>query len=174
MNFPSCEVQEVGLWSVNGCSTTQYLPWLEEVDSLVMESLPQDWVQLLAGFLNTYCILWSKHWLKEGRGLLSLSLTTPLSYICFGRHFSENFSLVIQSLPHLPSLPFIQEHQRCPVITTCLKKGKQLESNPVFVLLCPFWLWHFYALLPMAHIFSPAQHSYMSADFCSCVAWNVK
>lgn len=89
-----------------------------------MESLPQDWVQLMAGLLNTCCILWSKHWFKKGRGLLSSSLTTPLAYICFGRHFSKNLSLVIQFLPHLPSLPFIQEHQRCPVITTCLKKRK--------------------------------------------------
>lgn len=171
MSFPCCEVQEEGLRSVNGCSTTQYLPWVEGVDSLVMESLAQDWTRLLAGLLNTCCILWSKHWLKW---LFSSSLITPLSYICFARHFSKNLSLVIQSLPHLPNLPFVQEHQRCPVITTCLKKGKQLESNPVFVLLCPFWLWHFYALLPMAHVFFSAQHSYVSVDFCSCAAWNIK
>lgn len=172
-SFPCCEVQEVSLWSVNNCSTTEYLPWLEGVDSLVMESLAQDWAWLLAGLLNTCCILWSKHWLKKGRGLLSSSLTTPPSYICFGRNFSKKLSLVIQSLPHIPKLPFIQEHQRCPVITTCLRKGKQLESNPVFVLLCPFWLWHFCALLPMAHGFLPAEQKCWFLFLC-CLKYKVK
>lgn len=62
---------------------------------------------------------------------------TPLSLLlflifAFGSIFLKT-SLVIQSLPHLPNLHFIQEHQRCPVITTCLKEGKQLESNLLYL-----------------------------------------
>lgn len=63
----------------------------------------QDWAWLLAGLLNTCCILWSKHWIKRGRGFLSSPLTTPLSYICFGRHFSKNLSC--DSIPPTSSQP---------------------------------------------------------------------
>lgn len=53
---------------------------------------------------------------------------TPLSLLLFfifalGSIFLKT-SLVIQSLPQLPNLHFTQEHQRCLVITTCLKEGK--------------------------------------------------
>lgn len=78
---------------------------------------------------------------KRGEGCSPPPSSPPLhslllfSYLCFGKHFSKNISLVIQSLLHLPNLLFIQERQRCHVITTCPKEGKQLESNP----LCLFY-----------------------------------
>lgn len=102
---------------------------------------------------------------KDGRRLLSFSsssftsssITTCLSYLCCEKHFSKKISLMIQSLLHLPTLLFILRKQRCPVIITCPKEGKQLESNPVFVLHSLFWFWHFHALLPSPRVFS--QHS---------------
>lgn len=96
---------------------------------------------------------------KMGEGC-SLSPPPPpplppslLLFLCCEKHFSKKISLMIQSLPHLPILLFIQEKQRCPVIITCPKEGKQLESNPVFVLHSLFWFWHFHNPLPSAQVF---------------------
>lgn len=131
---------------------------------------------------GTGCLLWCKHWLKRGeRAALFLLLLPLLLHCCsflslLGKHFSKNISLVIQSLPHLPNLPFIQEHQRCPVITTCMKGGKQLESNPLYLFYTvPSGFGTFVPCFLLLVVFS--QHKiprYVSVGFCSCAAWKTQ
>lgn len=117
-----------------------------------------DWVRLLAGLLDTCSLSWNKHWLKEGEGCSPPPPITPLSYLCFVKQFSKNISLVIQSLPHLRNLPFIQGHQRCPMITTSWKKENSWKAILcVCFTLSPLAL----ALLCFASYcscFLPAQH----------------
>lgn len=139
----------------------------------------RDWIRLLAGLLETCRLLWNKHWFKEGEGC-SPSLPPPPSLLLFlifalWSSFLKTSPLWLSPSHIFPTSTSSQNIRDALWLPSHERRKTAGKQSSVFVLHCPLWLWHFYALLPIAHTF--CQHNiscYMSVNFCSCAARKIQ
>lgn len=114
--------------------------------------------------------------IKRGRGLLS-SPPPLLLFLIFAlwSSFLKTFPLWFSPSHIFATSPSSKDIRGALWLPPHERRKTVGKQSSVFVLHCPLWLWHFYALLPIAHVF--CQHNiscYVSVHFCFCAAWKIQ